>query len=304
MIDHLDTRWKQSAITIAGRNGQGNQSDQLNHPRGICIDDHNQLIYIADYENHRIVEWKLDLNGGRIVVGGNGPGNRLDQLNHPKDVIIDRQNNDLIVADYGNRRVMRWPRQSNSRPQVIIDDIDCSGLALHEDGTLYVSDCEKNEVKRCKRGEIQGTIVAGGNGEGNRLNQLNLPTFLVIDDDHTLYVSDWDNHRVVKWIKDATEGTVVAGANGRGDRLTQFFHSRGILIDQCSQIYVADQLNNRVMRWCEEEKEGRVVVGGNGKGQKPDQFIGPFGLSFDGEGNLYVADYENHRIQKFERDFH
>ena len=260
------------------------------------------MIYIADFGNHRIVEWRLDTNNGRIVAGGNGQGNGLHQLNQPTDVIIDRQNNDLIIADPGNRRVMRRSPHSNSPPQIIIDNIDCFGLAMHADGTLYVSDRVKNEVRQWKQGESHGTIVAGGNGEGNQLNQLNYPTFLFVDNDHTLYISDYDNNRVMKWIKDAKEGIVVAGGNGQGDRLTQLSHPQKVIVDQFGQIYVADTSNHRVMRWCEGEKEGTIVVGGNGQGQDKNQLNNPVGLSFDSEGNLYVADSKNDRIEKFERD--
>ena len=161
------------------------------------------------------MEWTVNATNGRIVAGGNGQGNQNNQLNEPTDVIIDRENNSLIIADCGNRRVMRWSRQTTSHGQIIIEDIDCWGLAMHKDGSLYVSDCEKNEVRRWKKGETNGTIVAGGNGQGNLLNQFNIPTFVFVDDDQTLYVSDFFNHRVMKWVKDGKEGIVVAGGNGQ-----------------------------------------------------------------------------------------
>ena len=299
---HLDIRWKQSAITVAEGLGRISQLHELDYSGGICLDDRNQLIYITDTANHRVVEWRLNANNSRIAAGGNGQGNRLDQLNHPLDVIIDRQNNDLIVADSGNRRVMRWSRQSNATPQIIIENIDCFCLTMHADGTLYVSDYKKHRVGRWKKGEIQGILVAGGNGQGNRLNQLDCPTHLFVDDDHNLYISDSRNDRVIKWVKHAKEGIVVAGGKGRGNQLTQSSRPLGVTVDQHGQIYVADWLNNRVMRWCEGENEGRIVVGAKGKGQQPNQFNSPTSLSFDGEGNLYVADCWNYRIQKFERD--
>ncbi len=43
------------------------------------------------------------------------------------------------------------------------------------DGYLYVSNCEKHGVRRWKMGETERTIVAGGNGQGNRLDQLDTP---------------------------------------------------------------------------------------------------------------------------------
>ena len=298
----LDTRWKLFATTIAGDNGQGNRLDQLCHPTGIYLDHQTQMIYIADRDNHRIMEWNLNTNTGRIVVGESGQGNQLDQLNEPTHVVIDPQNKDLIIADARNRRVMRWSLNSNSLPQIIIDDIDCNRVAMHEDGTLYVSDWKKHEVRRWKKGERHGTIVAGGNRRGNQLNQLNNPAFLFIDDDHTLYISDLNNDRVMKWMRDTKEGIIVAGGNGKGNRSTQLSRPGGVIVDYSGQIYVADRDNNRVMRWCEGEEDGRVVVGDNGEGQEKNQLNSPSGLSFDGEGNLYVADWGNHRVEKFERD--
>ena len=55
-IHHLDIRWKQFVTNIAGRNDKGNRLDQLNGPHGISTNDQNYIIYIADRDNHRIVE--------------------------------------------------------------------------------------------------------------------------------------------------------------------------------------------------------------------------------------------------------
>ena len=66
-------------------------------------------------ENHRIVEWKNGAINGQIVAGGNGKGNRNDQLNCPTNVIVDKENDSLIICDYGNRRVVRWPRRNGTK---------------------------------------------------------------------------------------------------------------------------------------------------------------------------------------------
>jgi sugar lactone lactonase YvrE len=294
---HLDTKWKQNGITMAGGNGRRNQ---LSLPYGIFIDD-DQTIYIADCFNHRIVEWKSNATNGKIVAGGNGNGNRTNQLNYPIDVIIDKENNFFIISDRENRRVMRWSRQNNTNNgRIIIDDIDCYGLTMDKNGSLYVSDYKKNEVKRWKRGDRNGKIVAGGNGKGDYVNQLNSPTFIFVDEDYSLYVSDKDNHRVMKWLKGAKEGIVVVGGHGQGNSLKQLSYPQGVIVDQLGQIYVADGNNHRVMRWFEGAKEGTIVAGGNGDGEQLNQLYSPIGLSFDRQGNLYVADCVNHRIQKFE----
>ena len=137
------------------------------------------------------------------MAGGNGRGNRNDQLNCPRDVIIDKQNDSFIICDTGNRRVMRWSLQNNTSEQIIISDIDFYELTMDTNGDLYVSDEEKNEVRRWRMGESRGTIVAGGNGQGDHLNQLNHPTYIFVDDDYSVYISDLENHRVMKWMTDA-----------------------------------------------------------------------------------------------------
>ncbi|CAF1446851.1 unnamed protein product [Adineta steineri] len=286
-------KWKQNAITVASENGPGQKLNQFNCPYGIFIDE-KKNIFIADYLNHRIVEWKCNAKEGKVVAGGNKEGNRIDQLNRPTDVIVDQQTHSIIIADQGNRRVIQW---LNQKQQILIHNIDCFGLAMDKHGFLYVSNYKKNEVRRWKISEYnnEGTVVAGGNGKGNQLNQLNSPGFIFVDEVQSVYVAGRDNYRVMKWRKDAKEGTIVAGGN-----LNQLFYPRGITVDDLGQIYVADFCNHRIMRWCEGKEEGEILVGGNGQGNQSNQLNGPYGLSFDDEGNLYVADSFNHRIQKFE----
>jgi sugar lactone lactonase YvrE len=295
-----NTTWKQNGTTIAGGNGKPNQLNQLNHPVGIYVDDNNQYIYFADRDNHRIVEWKCDATEGQVVAGGNGQGNRMDQLNGPRDVIVDKKTNSLIIADMGNQRVVRWFRQNDPNPQIIISNINCNGLTMNNNGDLYVSNGVNNEVRRWKIGERNGTLVAGGNGKGDNLNQLNVPTYIFVDQDDSVYVSDWNNHRVMKWMKGAKEGIVVAGGQGEGNRLAQLSYPQGVIVDHLGRVYVADYDNHRIMRWCSGAKEGSYVVGGNGKGQKPNQLYNPIGLSFDRQGNLYVVDQSNNRVEKFD----
>ncbi|CAF1168153.1 unnamed protein product [Adineta steineri] len=290
-------KWKQDAITVAGGNGFGQKLNQFKYPYGIFIDEYKN-IFIADYNIHRIVEWKYNSKEGQIIAGENKQENRTGQLNYPTDVIVDQQNHSIIIADQGNRRVIRWLNQNQ---QILINNIDCFGLAMGKHGFLYVSDYRKNEVRRWKMGEYnnEGIIVAGGNGQGKKLNQLNYPVFIFVDEDQSVYVSDKWNHRVVKWRKDAKEGRIVAGGNGQGENLNQLKYPEGIVVDGLDQIYVADFGNHRVMRWCEGKEEGEIVAGENG-GNKSNQLALPRGLSFDNEGNLYVADCGNARIAKFE----
>ncbi|CAF4944134.1 unnamed protein product [Rotaria sp. Silwood1] len=298
---HPNARWQQNGITVAGGNRQGNGINQLSYPWGLYVDD-DQTIYVADQSNHRIVEWKRGATSGQVVAGGNGQGSGDHQLNYPYDVIIDKERDSLIICDCLNERVVRWPRRNGTSGETIISNIDCVGLTMDENGSLYVTDIGRVEVRRYRRGESQGTVVAGGNGSGNRLDQLSYPQYVFVDRDHSVYVSDWNNHRVMKWMKGAKQGIVVAGGQGEGNDLTQLSSPRGVVVDQLVTVYVADGGNNRIMRWPKGATQGSVIVGGNGSGEQSNQLNWPIGLSFDRHGNLYVVDCGNHRVQKFNID--
>ncbi|CAF2173394.1 unnamed protein product, partial [Rotaria magnacalcarata] len=98
----------------------------------------------------------------------------LNQLYQPNDLVIDRKTDSLIICDRGNRRVVRWSRRSGTtQGEILIGNIACYGLAMDEQRYLYVPDYGKHEVRRYKFGENIGTLVAGGNGQGVGLNQLN-----------------------------------------------------------------------------------------------------------------------------------
>ncbi|CAF3879757.1 unnamed protein product, partial [Rotaria sp. Silwood1] len=247
---------------MAGGNRQGNGINQLSYPWGLHVDD-DQTIYVADQSNHRIVKWKRGATSGQVVAGGNGQGSGDHQLNYPYDVIIDKERDSLIICDYWNGRVVRWPRRNGTSGETIISNIDCVGLTMDENGSLYITDGGKNEVRRYRRGESQGTVVAGGNGRGNRLDQLSYPSYVFGDRDHSVYISDWDNHRVMKWMEGAKQGIAVAGGQGKGNDLTQLSSPRGVVVDQLGTVYVADAGNNRIMRWPKGATQGSVIVGGN-----------------------------------------
>ncbi|CAF4207447.1 unnamed protein product [Adineta steineri] len=256
-IQEKKIKFQQFGITVDRGNGQGQELNQLYNPVGIFIDN-NKSIYIADSLNHRIVKWNLNSKTGRIIAGSNGYGDQNNQLSYPKDIIFDKENNSFIIYDEGNKRVVRYFAQNQRNPEILMSNIACYG-------------------------DKEGKLVAGGNGQGNHLNQLHYPTYIFIDKDDCLYISDCYNDRVMKWKKDAKEGIIVAGGNGQGNSLKQLNRPHGVIVDDL------------------RDKEGEIIVGGNDQGNQSNQLYYPTGLSFDNEENLYVADSWNHRIQKYEK---
>ncbi|CAF4322147.1 unnamed protein product, partial [Rotaria magnacalcarata] len=87
----------------------------------------------------------------------------------------------LIICDYNNLRLVRWPRRNGKQGEVIISGIRCIGLTMDNNGAIYIADNKKHEVVRYQPGERCGTVLAGGNGSGNRLDQLQCPRWLFVD---------------------------------------------------------------------------------------------------------------------------
>ncbi|CAF0965388.1 unnamed protein product, partial [Didymodactylos carnosus] len=247
-------RWSSSGVTVAGGNDRGAGLNQLDRPNGICVDD-DMTVYVADFNNNRIVAWSPNATAGVIVAHG---------LNNPTDVTVDKNTDSLIICDRGNRRVIRWPRQNGTRGDVLIENIRCWGIAMDDSQSLYITDDDKHEVKRYHLGDTTGTVVAGGNGKGDHLNQLNWPRYVSVDTEHAVYVSDNGNHRVMHWPVGAKEGVVLAGGQGTGSSPQQLWCARAVILDSSRTVYVTEGKNHRVTRWL--NGKGSVVVGGNGRG--------------------------------------
>ncbi|CAF2143378.1 unnamed protein product [Rotaria magnacalcarata] len=194
-----NAKWKQNGVTVAGGHGQGDATNQLYLPYSLFVDD-NQTVVIADCTNHRIIQWKNgDTTNGQVVAGGKGQGNRLNQLDGPTNVLLDKDTDSLIICNQGNQRVVRWSHRSGkTQGKILIDHIYCYGIAMDEQRYLYVSDARKHEVRRYQLGEKNYTIIASGKGKGAARNQLSIPTYVFVDRQQNVYVSNEQNHRVVK----------------------------------------------------------------------------------------------------------
>ncbi|CAF3777981.1 unnamed protein product [Rotaria sp. Silwood1] len=260
--------WTSNAHTVAGGRGAGPTSDRLHSPKGLCVNE-NQVVFIADALNHRIMKHYPGATGGIAIVGSITSGYACDRLCGPSSVVLRRRLESLFICDYHNRRVLQFKyrrckggktvmrnkkccRRSNGLDKygkVVIDNVECCGLAVDDEGSLYISDTEHHAVKCYRAGDQHGTVVAGGNGQGSRPNQLNHPTYIFVGRDQSVYVSDTWNNRIMKWSNGATTGVVVAGGHGKGLCRTQLNFPAGLLVDQFGALYVADCWNHRVIRW-------------------------------------------------------
>jgi sugar lactone lactonase YvrE len=98
-------------------------------------------------------------------------------------------------------------------------------------------------------GAKQGTVVAGGQGEGNGPTQVSYPNGVVVDQLGTVYVAEEQNDRIIRWVKGATQGSVIVGRNGRGGQSNQLCVPICLSFDRHGNLYVADWGNARVQKF-------------------------------------------------------
>ncbi|CAF0955126.1 unnamed protein product [Adineta steineri] len=299
-IVNSNTTWKQDALTVAGGLGQGNRTNQLDQPVSIYVDDDNENLYISDYNNHRIVRWGFNDNSGKVVAGGNGIGNRIDQLKNPSDAILDKKDSSLIICDSGNYRVVKWFRQGGTTSQqMIIPPIRCWSLAIDNNGDLYVSDIMEDEVSRWKEGDTSGTKVAGKSRNAGPTNWVFNHAYIFVDEYYSVYVADMVNGEAMEWKKDAKNGTIVAHELINEINPNSPPRLVGVVVDCMGNIYVSHALTCQITRWLPGAIFNGTIAGGQGCGKGTRQLFIPQDLSFDRQGNLYVVDTINHRVQKF-----
>ncbi|CAF1209747.1 unnamed protein product [Adineta ricciae] len=167
-------RWNSTGITVAGIvNTPGNASNLLNQPTDIVL-IHPNLLYIADYGNHRIQKYQLgNSNGTTVADEAYGSGGSLsNQLKNPSCIHIDSSNG-IYISDSGNNRVQYWGNNmltgitvagnsagmSDSTNDTFNDPV---GLTRNETtGTLYIADFGNNRVMSYLLNASSGTLAAG-----------------------------------------------------------------------------------------------------------------------------------------------
>ncbi|CAE8593905.1 unnamed protein product [Polarella glacialis] len=95
----------------------GSALHQLQHPVGLHVTE-DGAIFVADYQNHRVMKWRDEWLSGHVVAGGHGADSGLHQLFDPIDVTFDDAGS-LYVADNGNARVLKWGAPSHPYEELL-----------------------------------------------------------------------------------------------------------------------------------------------------------------------------------------
>jgi sugar lactone lactonase YvrE len=167
------TTWKTNGTTVAGGNGQGDSLNQLNGSYAVFVDSDDAL-FITDYYSHRVVKWNRGATNGTLVAGGQCGQIDQGQLCYPTAMTFDKDGTMFVTVEDGrNGGVISWKKGATSGETLIIANTSFYGITLDaEEKYLYLAHHREHRVVKYTKDGIFESVVAGGNGNGAALNQL------------------------------------------------------------------------------------------------------------------------------------
>lgn len=184
-----------------------------------------------------------------------------------------------------------------------------TGVAVHSDGTLYVTDANNRRIRKITKEGLVFTLAGNGNvglvnGSATMASFMD-PRLVETDAQGNLYILDASTPQVRK----VTPGGDVSGFAGNATQgfadgavaNAKFMQNWGIAFDDKGAMYISDTYNYRVRKIA----NGQVTTfAGTGTPGFLDgdalqaRFGKPRGIAIDKQGNLYVCDEDNFRIRK------
>ncbi|OGS92257.1 MAG: hypothetical protein A2Z95_01230 [Gallionellales bacterium GWA2_60_18] len=292
--------------------------------------------------NFVVPEQKRDTLGGvfRWLAGLLSGPSRPTVLQRPQAVVVDEANDRILVSDISRQAVFvfdelegslsLWEKAAGQQ-----NFVAPLGLALGENGEVYVSDPELGYVARLDRGgNTLGTIgkdilqrptgvaydpvlhrlyvsdtrasdikifeqdgtLAGTLGEhGEQSGELNRPTFLVLHNG-ALYVSDTMNARIQ--VISAETGAPIASIGERGQNIGNLVRPKGVGVDSEDNVYAVESYHDHLLVY---NSQGNFLMPiGGGTGQQIGQYYLPSGLWVDSRNRIFLADTFNGRVVVFQ----
>ncbi|TSA30134.1 MAG: T9SS C-terminal target domain-containing protein [Ignavibacteriales bacterium] len=332
-------------------------ANQVNYPEFLVVDNSKNQIWLADEYNNRIIRFDI---GPRLALGvlgqsdlvSSASGISSSKVNTPKGIALDPTTGKLFVADYENRRVLRWSsadKMTNGaaaeavlgQPDFVTNTSGTSstkmarpyGITVDASGRLWVADLSNNRVLRF---DNASTLASGAaatrvlgqadfatgtvNTGGISASTMSAPVGVYVDGSGRLWVAERDNKRVLRFDNAASKsnGDAADGVLGEpnfttstgGATASLITRAYGITGDAGDHIWVADRDNNRVLRFDAAATKANGAAANGVIGQPDFTTIainrtqngleGPRGVFIDASGILYVSDEGNNRIMIYE----
>ena len=318
----------------AGTVGDGGPatSASFQAPGALAVDASGNL-FVADLDRVREVtpQGIISTVAGGLVGGDAGDNGAATQalLFNIKGLAVDTGGNLYITSGYRVRKVTPQGiilafagsgQCCSAAPKIdgipaLTSPLDFpTGIALDQNGVLYIAQSEDGRIRRIGTDGII-TTIAGGNGNGfsgdggpATAAKLNAPTGLALDSAGDLYISD--SYRIREITTDGMIHTVTGTGtpNFTGDQglpsLASISAPTGVATDASGNVYIADSANCRVRRIDSSgiittyAGDGNLGFTGDG-GQARDAVLNfPRKIVVDAAGNVFFSEPASNRVRR------
>ncbi|CAF4127549.1 unnamed protein product [Rotaria sordida] len=198
---------------VAGTGIAGSANNQLRKPYGIVQDPSTKTLYIADYNNHRVMSYTEGASMGTMVAGSNRSGTSNIELYNPVGIYLDSFTNSLVIANFGAHNIVRWVLGASSWTLVAGNITGSSGnssttlysptgVTLDPMGNVYVADALNSRIQFFMSGQSEGTTIVGiTNTSDSSSTQLSVPYTVRLDSQLNLYIVDMGYNRILKFLR-------------------------------------------------------------------------------------------------------
>jgi sugar lactone lactonase YvrE len=309
-----------------GTDGTGSAAS-FNNPEGVAVDSLGN-IFIADNENDTIrritppgVVTTLAGTAGQIG-SADGTGGAA-QFSHPEGVAVDISGN-VYVADTWNNTIRKITTAGvvttlagtagqGGSADGTGDAAQLNyptGVAVDNQGNLYVADAENFKIRKITPGRVVSTLAGSGISGfldgASSVAQFYYPARVAVDQSGNVYVADTGAFPVSVPLDQS--GNVYASDIGEIRKVTpagsvttlaRGVESRGVAVDSAGFVYVV--ANNVIEKLTPDGSVSTIAGGAQGNVDGTGiaaQFSSPGGIAVDGAGSVYVADTGNDTIRK------
>ena len=219
----------------------GDSPEQMKYPRGIAIDDADNIYVSSDHKLQKFT------SSGELIkcVGPVGQrGSKEGEFNVPRGVTL--YDNQVYVCDCDNHRIqvfdldLNFVRSIGSHGKGRGEFNDPFDVKFDSAGNMYVADFSNERVQVM---DINGRFIRafGQEGKGKLRGPSALHKNIIVD--NFVYVSDWSDNCIVVY---ETSGQFVTSFGRFGHKEGEF--DRPYCITSCADgfIHVCDCCNNRV----------------------------------------------------------
>jgi hypothetical protein len=300
---------------------------QFNAPYAMTSDAQGNL-FIADYTSHVIR--KLTPAGVLTTIAGTGAAGYLDakpnqaMFNRPAGIAYDQQADVLYISDNGNHCIRKLDLGAGvvttfaGFPQAGFNDATGQqaqfnlpvGLAIDQQGNLFVGDLGNHRLRRITPGAVVTTFAGSGSAGfadgGSKAAQFNGIAGVAVSSSGFVYVADGLNHRIRRVDGQGNVSTLagngtVGFVNGNGT-VARFSTPYSVSCNQGGEVYVAD-FNNHSIRKITPAGDVTTVAGNGASGfvdgaGTTARFNMPIGVATAPNNLVYVADYGNQRVRR------